>query len=880
MDPVAGRVGGTPRGGAVRVAAVLAVVAALLAAAAPAGAQTYRDAAAPVEARVQDLLARMTPAEKFWQLFMLAGAFDGDAARFEHAPFGLQVPAEPAGDPVARLNALQRRFVEDTRLGIPAIFFGEALHGLVQSGATVYPQALGLAATFDTTLVGEVAAAIAQDCRARGVRQVLSPVVNLARDPRWGRTEETYGEDPLLAGAMGAAFTGAFEHRGVVTTPKHWLANVGDGGRDSWPIDLSERALRETYLPPFVACLRAGGARSLMTAYNSLDGVPCSANAWLNLALLKGELGFTGFVISDAGAVGGANALHLTAGGYAEAAAQALAGGLDVIFQTDFAHHELFSPPFLDGTIPAARIDDAVARVLRVKFQLGLFEQPYVDPAASAAPDTAAQRALACRAARASLVLLKNEGGALPLRADARTIAVLGPDAAVARLGGYSASSPRAVSLLQGIRERAGAAVTVLHAPGCPRTEAAFVAVPPSALPGGLRAEYFANVDLAGEPAVARMDPQVDFRWTLDSPEPARLPRDFYSVRWQGTLAAPVTGPARLGVEGDDGWRLFLSDRLLIDNWTPTSRRTVTAPVTLQAGERTSLRLEFRAPTGNAQVRLVWDAGAAPVGDRELDEAVTVASRADVTVIAVGLEEGEFRDRASLALPGRQEELITRVAALGKPVVVVVVGGSAVTMSRWLDDVAAVLLAWYPGQEGGRALTDVLFGDADPGGRLPLSFPLAEGQLPAPYDHRPTGRGDDYWDLPGLPRFPFGFGLSYTTYIYSDLRLEPAVIRPGGSAVVRATVRNAGARAGDEIVQLYVHDELASVSRPVQGLAGFERLHLAPGESREVRFVLGPDQLALLDRDLRPRVEPGAFRVMVGASARDLRLRGVLTVRE
>lgn len=853
----------------------VALAAALLLLAVPAIAQVYRDPAAPVEARVADLLARMTPEEKFWQLFMLAGESEGDPARFVHAPFGLQVAADPADtDPLARLNALQKHFVEETRLGIPAIFFGEALHGLVQRDATVFPQAIGFAASFDTALMDDVATAIAAECRARGLRQVLSPVVNLARDPRWGRTEETYGEDPFLASAMGAAFVAAFEGAGVIATPKHWLANVGEGGRDSYPIEISERALREVYLPPFAACL-AAGARSVMTAYNSLDGRPCSASDWLNTALLREELGFAGFVISDAGATGGANVLHLTAADYADAAAQSLNAGLDVIFQTSIAHEALFAPPFLDGRIPTARIDDAVARVLRAKFARGLFEAPYA--AAGDAPGAPARRALARRAARESCVLLKNANEVLPLREGLRSIAVLGPDAAEARLGGYSAPSTRAVSILEGLRERAGDGIAIRHAPGCRRAPAKWSAVPAAALPGGLEIEFYANIELAGSPVARRHTETLDALWTLGPPDPA-LARDFYSLRWQGTLAAPATGRYELGVEGDDGWRLFLADTLFIDNWTPVGRGLRSAPLTLAAGERVPLRLEFKSPTGDARLRLIWDLGS-PDEDAALEEAVAVAAASDLSIVVVGIEEGEFRDRASLALPGRQAELIQRVAALGKPVVVVLVGGSAVTLP-WLDSVDALLLAWYPGEEGGRAVADLLFGDANPAGRLPIAFPLAEGQLPWAYDHKPTGRGDDYLDLPGLPRFPFGFGLSYTEFAYSDLRIEPARLAAGESAALRLTVENTGARAGEEVVQLYLHDELASVAQPLQRLAGFQRVMLAPGERRELVFTLAPAQLALLDAALVPRVEPGDFRVMLGASSRDIRLRGLLSVNE
>jgi len=394
----------------------------------------------------------------------------------------------------------------------------------------------------------------------------------------------------------------------------------------------------------------------------------------------------------------------------------------------------------------------------------------------------------------------------------------------------------------------------------------------------GFRGEYFDNPTLAGVPRVVRTDARVDFGWTLNAPARG-IPFDWYSVRWTGRLTAPSSGVRHLGVEGNDGYRLWLDGRLVVDDWQKRSYGARLAAVSIAPGSVHDLRVEFFEPAGNARVKLVWDAGLVDDAARRIDEAAALARRSDVAVVVAGIEEGEFRDRASLALPGRQEELIERVAATGTPTVVVLIGGSAVTMSRWLDRVAAVVDAWYPGEAGGRAVADVLLGTTTPAGRLPITFPVAEGQLPLYYDHEPTGRGDDYVDLTGQPLFPFGYGLSYTTFAYSALAIEPAVIAPNGSATVRCRVRNVGDRAGDEVVQLYLRELVASVARPVIQLQGFRRVHLAPGEEREVAFTLGTEQLRLLDRDLRWVVEPGVFRVLVGASSKDIRLRGDLTVR-
>jgi beta-glucosidase len=849
---------------ALRLVLALAVPSAGLLAQAP---LPYRDARRPLEERVRDLMSRMTLEEKFWQLYMSPGGL-ADSALLRHGVFGLQVAT-----PGERINDIQRFAVERTRLGIPIIPFDEAVHGLMRPGATVFPQAIALAATWDTALMSQVAEAIAQETRERGVRQVLSPVVNLARDVRWGRVEETYGEDPYLASRMGVAFVGAFERAGVVATPKHFVANVGDGGRDSYPIDLDERELDEVYFPPFESAIHEGHARSLMTAYNSVNGVPATQNRWLLTDKLKREWGFSGFVISDAAATGGPTVLQLTEPNTPTAAADAWNAGLDVVFQSTVPQYRPYWDAVQRGLVPVAVIDSAVARVLRVKFALGLFEHPYADSVAGSSP---AHQALARTAAREAIVLLKNDHDLLPLARTVKSIAVIGADAVDARLGGYSGPGVHPVSILDGLRAK-GAAVT--YAPGPGRLSPTFTTIPSSAFGAGkLVAAYFGSPSLPGEPVIVRTDSMVDFAWTLNGPAPG-IPRDWYAVRWTGSITVPTGGVRHIGVDGSDGYRLYLDGQLVIDDWRKVSHRALLAPVTFAPGSTHALALEFFETTGNGRVKLVWDAGVPDDWRTWIDSAVAVARASDVAIVVAGTEEGEFRDRASLALPGHQEELIEAVAATGKPVIVVLVAGSAVTMSHWIDQVGAVLDAWYPGEEGGDAVADVLFGDADPAGRLPITFPIAEGQLPLFYDHTPTGRGDDYVDLTGQPLFPFGYGLSYTSFEYSRLAITPAAIDTNGTVVIRCTVQNTGTRAGDEVVQLYLHDILASVARPVEELHGFQRIHLNPGESREVAFTLAARDLRFLDRDLRWVVEPGTIRVLVGGSSKDIRLRGDLTVR-
>ena len=639
---------------------------------------------------------------------------------------------------------------------------------------------------------------------------------------------------------MGLAFVEAFERQGVVTTPKHLVANVGEGGRDSYPVYHNERLLAERYFPPFEAAVRHGRARSVMTAYNSVDGAPATQNRWLLTDILKRRWGFEGFVISDASATGGATVLHMTEPNTPAAAAHAFDSGLDVVFQSAYPEYRPYWEAFQKGLVAAAVIDAAVARVLRVKFELGLFEQPYVDlDAAAAAAGHADHRALALEAARASVVLLQNRGNTLPLARTLASIAVVGIDATEARLGGYSGPGIAKVSILDGIRLKVGRPVDVRFAPGPGRVTRDVVRIPTECLSTvvggravpGLTGEYFDNNRLDGQPRLVRNDERVDFGWTLNSPGRG-IPFDWYSVRWTGSLRVPAGGVRRIGLEANDGYRLYLDGQLVIDNWRKQSYGRKLTEVRLLPGTSHQIRLEYFESTGNARVRLVWDAGVADDWRARIDAAVATARSSDVAIVVAGLEEGEFRDRAFLSLPGHQETLIEEVAATGTPVVVVLVGGSAVTMSRWLDRVNAVIDVWYPGEVGGHAVADVLFGDCNPAGRLPITFPIAEGQLPLSYNHRPTGRGDDYLDLTGQPLFPFGFGLSYTEFDYSALRIEPATIPASGTATVKCRVRNSGQRPGDEVVQLYVRDELASLARPVMQLAGFRRIHLAPGMSR------------------------------------------------
>ncbi|KQC00314.1 glycoside hydrolase family 3 N-terminal domain-containing protein [Pedobacter sp. Hv1] len=860
----------------------------------------YKNKNLPIEQRVSDLLSRMTLEEKFWQLFMIPGDLDNAKPdQYKNGIFGFQVSAGAKGDAAGQLlsyntkenaqlvakkiNSIQKYFVEQSRLGIPIIAFDEALHGLVRDGATAFPQAIGLAATWDTTLMQQVATQIAKETKQRGIRQILSPVVNIAADVRWGRTEETYGEDPFLSSAMGVAFMRSFEQMGVITTPKHFIANVGDGGRDSYPIHANERLLDEIYLPPFKAAIQKAGARSIMTAYNSLDGTAASANHWLLMDKLKKEWGFKGFVISDANAVGGEVVLHYTAKDYAASGEHAINNGLDVIFQTDFDHYKLFIPAFLENKIDTARLNDAVSRVLRAKFELGLFEKPYINEDFKGDELRKESKKMALESAKASFVLLKNENQALPITAKAKTIAVFGADANEARMGGYSGPGTAKISILEGIKQRAGQQAKVVYALGADRTAVDYVVVSSNYLKTtdgkqGLKADYFSDLNMKGKPAMSRVDAQVDFHWTLFSPSP-ELASDFYAVRWTGNLTAPATGRFKIGLEGNDGYRLYINDKLIVNRWNKQSYHSELTEYNFEKGRQYAVRVEFFEANGDATIKLVWNVNVKRDWKTKIQEAVALAKTADMAIAVVGINEGEFSDRALLSLPGHQEELIKALAATGKPVSVILVGGSAVTMNAWADQVKAIACAWYPGEEGGHAVASVLFGDYNPAGRLPITFPQHEAQLPLVYNHKPTGRGNDYNNLSGVPLFPFGYGLSYTSFDYSNFSLSKNQIAKTDSTTLSFTLKNTGSRDGDEVVQLYIRDLLSSVARPVMELKGFQRVRLKAGESKQVTFNITPELLSMLNKEMQTVVEPGDFRIMVGASSRDLRLKGNLQVK-
>jgi beta-glucosidase len=761
----------------------------------------YRDPALPIDVRVADLLGRMTRAEKVAQLgsfwaFEVVGDQGLDVDRLAAlAAGGIGQITRLAGstnlrpiEVAATANAIQRHLAEATRLGIPAIIHEECLHGLIAWAAPCFQQSIGAAASFDPDAVRAVATTIRERMLLTGARHALAPVFDIARDPRWGRVEETYGEDPYLATELGIAYTQALQGPdladGVLATAKHMVGHgLAEGGRNQAPAHIGPRELRDEQLLPFEAAVRHAGIASVMPAYCDVDGVPCHASRELLATILREEWGFDGIVASDYMGIEMLATAHRLTADLGEAARLALAAGVDVELPRTVLFGAPLADALADGRVDEGLLDVAVARVLRTKFRLGLFERPYVELPTDAtfqrleADESHAARSLAER----SIVLLENRG-VLPLGPDLRRLAVVGPIADSAR-------------------------------------------------------------DLLG---------------------------DYSHLVHMETLREMRAGVDALGVIGD-GEVFEPGDEL-------SGRRTIVDAI--------------RAAVPHAEVVHARGTGIWSGTDDELATAVALARDADAAVVVLGERSGltddsttgEFRDRAGLGFMGRQQELLEAVAATGTPVVLVVVSGRPLALPWAAEHCAAVLLAWVPGDAGPDAIADVLTGVANPGGKLPVSMPREVGQLPLTYRHHPTGGHshpkEDYVDAPVAPLWPFGFGRSYTTFSIDGLCIDRPVLDTTGDVVaIRADVTNTGTVAGDEVVQLYIRDEEATVARPVRELRGFRRVHLRPGECRTVVFHLSTQQFSYVGADLRRVVEPGRVSVQVGSSSADLPLTAELLLR-
>jgi len=817
-----------------------------------------------LEARVEDLLGRMTLEEKVSQTLYDA-------------------PAIP-------------------RLGIPGYnWWNEALHGVARAGiATVFPQAIGLAATFDPDLLFRVATVISDEARAkhhewirrgrRGIYEGLtfwSPNINIFRDPRWGRGMETYGEDPFLTGRLADSFVRGMQgddpfYLKTVATPKHYAIHSGpEPDRHTFDAVVDERDLRETYLPAFRTAVVDAGAESVMCAYNAFRGRPACASRELLQRILREEWGFGGYVVSDCWAIADIYNTHRMAETAAEAAAMAMVAGTDLNCGVSF---DSLGAAVRDGLLSEADLDTAVGRLFRARIRLGMFDPPERVPWADLpyrVNDSEDHREMARETARKSMVLLKNEGGLLPLDRNLGALAVIGPNAddVEVLLGNYNGFPSEPVTPLRGILEAVGPGTRILYARGSPLAHELPVLepIPGSVLragpgrsgPAGLRAEYFDNPDLAGEPSAVRTEEGVDYQWWGTAPLPGLRPGAF-SARWTGTLLPPATGRYALGGRGLGGFRVFVNDSLVAEFNSEHEINTRWTTFELEAGAPQSLRVEFRPRREDAAIQLSWG----PPRNGLQEEAVVAADVADAVVLVLGLSprlEGEEMrvevpgfaggDRVEIGLPATQRRLMEAVVGTGKPVVLVLLNGSALAIPWAAEHVPAILEAWYPGQAGGSAMADVLFGDENPAGRLPVTFYRSADQLPTFSDYGMEGRTYRYFR--GRPLFPFGHGLSYTTFSYGGLAL-PETVEAGENVPVSVLVTNTGERAGEEVVQLYVTDLDASAPVPVRSLQGVRRIALEPGETRAVTFTLTPRQLSLIDPTWQRVVEPGVFEVSVG----------------
>jgi beta-glucosidase len=810
----------------------------------------------PIQTRVDDLVSRMTLEEKVLQMQNAAPAVE--------------------------------------RLGIPQYeWWNEALHGVARAGyATVFPQAIGLAATWDTELMYQVADVISTEARAkhheaarnnqRGRYYGLtfwSPNINIFRDPRWGRGQETYGEDPYLTARLGVEFVKGLQGNDpryfkVIATPKHYAVHSGpEPERHSFDAIAYERDLRETYLPAFRATIVEGKAYSVMCAYNRTNGEPCCSSKKL-FDILRREWGFDGYVVSDCGAIRDIWEYHKFVKTEPEASALAVRAGTDLTCGNEYVK---LLDAVKQGLITEAEIDTALKRLMTARFRLGMFDPPEKVAYARipfSQNDTPEHRQLALQTARESIVLLKNANNTLPLKKDLKSIAVIGPNADAPEVlwGNYYGRPSRLITPLAGIKAAVSPNTKVTYALGSSLAGESVVPVPASALSPGLKAEYFNNEELRGPAATVRTDERINFDWGRYKPTP-ELNENNFSVRWTGKLTPAESGNYTLGFTADDGARVFLDNQLLVEAWERNPNKTVTKEIRLEGGRSYDLRMEYRQNNREASARLVWSYPR--LVERQIEEAVNASKEADASVLVLGISaglEGEemtvnvegFRggDRTDLSLPKSQEALLKAVVATGKPVVVVLLSGSALAVNWANDNAPAILHAWYPGGEGGAAIADVLFGDYNPGGRLPVTFYKSVDQLPPFTDYSMAGRTYRYFK--GDPLYPFGFGLSYTNFDYSNLKFSARSVKTGEPIKVSVDVKNTGARDGDEVVQLYLTDVAASAPVPIRALVGFDRISLKAGSKQTVTFTITPRQMSMIDDRGKRVIEPGEFLLRVG----------------
>jgi beta-glucosidase len=835
----------------------------------------YMDPSLPLEKRVDDLIGRMTLEEKVSQMR-------------DHA---VAIP----------------------RLGVPKYdWWNEGLHGVAFAGtATNFPQVIGMAATWDTDLVHQMAQTISTEARAKYNEAMRNndhemffgltfwaPNINIFRDPRWGRGQETYGEDPFLTGRMAVAFVSGMQgedpkYLKVISTPKHYAVHSGpEPLRHGFNVDVSPHDLEDTYLPAFRAAVTEAHAQSVMCAYNAIDGAPACANTMLLRDHLRNAWHFDGYVVSDCAAVADVNTGHHYAADMAHAAAAALKAGTDI--ECGFGQGQAY-PALVDAVhqklVTEAELDNALRRLFRARFKLGMFDPPssYAYGQIPFSEDNSPEhRQLSLKAARESIVLLKNADHTLPLKAEVANIAVIGPTAELVQAlqGNYNGPPPSPVYPLEGIEKRFSSA-KVSYAQGSTLVEGfampiEHTALHPSSGSGyGLTGEYFASHDMSGQPVLTRTDRNINFNWDKVVPVPG-LQRNNFSVRWSGTFTPPAPGSYKIGVrvnycyacENAEGFRLYLDDKLLVQS-TPgkTGERgeVIDAPVQFSDTNAHPIRLEYLHGTGSAGIDLSWQAPAAVLRD----EAVKVAQQADVIIAGVGLSpslEGEEMpvklegfsggDRTSIDLPAAQEDLLKALASTGKPLIVILQNGSALSVNWAQEHANAVLEAWYPGEEGGTAIAETLAGDNNPGGRLPLTFYASLKQVPPFTEYSMKNRTFRYFA--DKPLYGFGYGLSYTSFEYSGLKLASQV-KAGQPVTVEGDVKNTGSMAGDEVAELYL-SQPKGFETPLHVLAGFKRLHIAAGETAHVKLTIDPRSLGQVDAKGNRVIVPGEYTVTLAGA--------------
>ncbi|MDR1527505.1 MAG: glycoside hydrolase family 3 C-terminal domain-containing protein [Dysgonamonadaceae bacterium] len=861
----------------------------------------YKDASLPVEKRISDLLSRMTPEEKAAQLDMLSAndiLIDPETLSPEQVHFFIDSMNMGAihdfyPKSAALANQLQKHSIENSRLGIPILFIEEALHGYQGAGATTFPIPQGNASTWDTTLIYKIGRAIASEARAHGVHFVLGPNLDLAREIRWGRVEETFGEDVYLTSRMGVNLIKGLQgnrlsdDNAVAAEPKHFAIHGSpENGSNEGPVYTGEREARATGLYVFEKAVKEANAQGIMAAYHEMDGVPTVANHWLLTDILRNEWGFDGFVVTDLGAVKKQITTHYTANNAEEAILNALSAGLDMQFY-DFPHNE-----FQQTIANAAKkdkqvrkdLDRAVKGILRVKFLLGLFDNPYTDETlAEKTMHNAEHRALALEAARQSIVLLQNENDLLPLSSPKR-ITLTGNLANSKYTGGYSPAGAEAISVYEALKERSSGKFTLdyINSEVSDRFSAIlpdFMSPTVNSSESGLKVEFFNNPELSGQPAYTAIDDNLNPYWHNLSPAPGINP-DGFSARWSGYITVPAAGVYEIDFRAANYGRLFINGKLLLDHWNEEWKdRGEKVQIRLEAGKKIPFRIEYAKTDGNAGVWLKWRL--TQVNSLSLYADITrSAQKSDAVIVVMGEsreEVGESRDKSDLNPQAMDMEIVKAAAKAGKPVITVMLTGRPLILTQVCELSQALLQCWFPGEATGTAICDVLWGDYNPSGRLTITFPKAQGHLPMYYSRKPSSHRR-YVEGLAEPLFPFGYGLSYSRFEYKNLSITPENPTTNESVTLSLDVTNTGNVDGTETVQLYINDRVSSIETPVMELKGFAKVFLKAGETKKVTLSLSPEHFSLINKEMKRTVEPGDFEMMIGSSSRDIRLQQIITV--